>query len=57
MSLKGYVETKLTGGLNEFDCIEGRSFGSKIIKFVGGMLEFQVTSSPQLFSLEMSLDR
>ena len=55
MSLKVYVEFKLAGGLNEFDCKGGRSFGSKIIKSTGCMLEFQVTRSPQLFSIEMSL--
>ena len=57
VSLMDYVETKLTGGLSEFDRKGGRSFGSKIIKSAGGMLEFQVSRSPQLFSLEMPLDR
>ena len=56
VSLKDYVETKLTGGLNEFDRKGGRSFGSKIIKSAGCMLKFQVTRSPQLFSTEMSLE-
>ena len=51
-----YVETKLTGGLSEFDRKGGRSFGSKIIKSAGCMFEFQVTRSPQLFSIEMSLE-